>query len=648
MRVTTRKAASVLGLLFLTALLMSQSNTQSNSTQSNKAGNLGGAVYTQDPAAIIQFLSRTISWHHQLTAEQRLASQPSDLSFLQENRRAADQVVRLAIDYARSQAQLQSRQHGSQPAQSSANDSSGQAQRMEQALQNLNQQIEQTQGEIQGFREKLSTASEARRNALQSQIAETQSEVSLLQARRDALASMIEFVNSSSSGGGGAGLRAQIEELAGAVPVALSRGSASNQEEVPSQPASSNVVFEPSGIWGMAADLIRLSGKLRTLKSELSASESLQQEAQKLRAPLLDYLGNLVREGDQLASQADISGPAALAQQKQQLDSLTTQFRQTSAGLLPLSKINVLLGLQQTTIKNWRESIRDQIRDELRQLLLRLGVLVVLIAMVFGVGEFWRRATYRYVHDGRRRYQFLLLRRIVIWAAIILILILTFATQLGSAVTFAGLLTAGIAVALQNVIVSVVGYFFLIGKYGLRVGDRVQIAGVTGEVVEIGLVRIHLMELAGAGESQPTGRVVAFSNAIVFQPTAGLFKQIPGTNFVWHELKLVLAADSDYHLARDRITQAVDSVLATYQENMETQRVLMERNLSSVSGADLKPKVRLYYTASGIEVTVRFPVELGKAAEMDDHLMRELLTAADREPKLKLVSAEMPVAKAGD
>src|SRR5258707_15767020 len=107
------------------------------------------------------------------------------------------------------------------------------------------------------------------------------------------------------------------------------------------------------------------------------------------------------------------------------------------------------------------------------------------------------------------------------WTAIGVILVLAFATQLGSAVTFAGLLTAGIAVALQNVIVSVVAYFFLIGKYGIRVGDRVQIAGVNGEVVDIGLVRIHVMELGGPGDAQPTGRIVALSNSIVFQPTAG-------------------------------------------------------------------------------------------------------------------------------
>ena len=237
------------------------------------------------------------------------------------------------------------------------------------------------------------------------------------------------------------------------------------------------------------------------------------------------------------------------------------------------------------------------------------------------------------------------MRRIVIWAAVVIIVILAFATELGSVFTFAGLITAGIAVAMQNVITSIVGYFFLIGKYGLRVGDRVTISGVTGEVVEIGLVRIHVMELAGPNDAQPSGRIVAFSNSIVFQPTAGIFKQIPGTNFVWHELKLTLASETDYHVARDRITKAVDEALGHYRDNIATQRRLVEQSLTSVSAGELQAKVRLHYTASGIEATVRYPVELEKAADVDDHLMRELLAAVDQEPKLKLISAEMPTAK---
>src|SRR4029077_7757068 len=144
-----------------------------------------------------------------------------------------------------------------------------------------------------------------------------------------------------------------------------------------------------------------------------------------------------------------------------------------------------------------------------KNLLLRLLTLALVLSIVFGIAALWRRAIFRYVRDTRRPYTMLLLRRIVLWVTIVLVIAFSFASELGSAATFAGLLTAGVAVALQNVILSVAGYFFLIGKFGVRVGDRVQIGGVTGEVVDIGLVRMHVMELGGIGRDvQPTGRVV--------------------------------------------------------------------------------------------------------------------------------------------
>jgi small-conductance mechanosensitive channel len=610
----------------------------------------GNPAY-QDPQKVIQFLSSTISWYRQRAVEQKLATEPSDLTFLQENSRLADQAVQQAFEYARSVQQLRNQQRAAQGTVPPQTENS-QYERLNQSLQKLDQQIQQTQLELESNRQKLAGASAAKRRTIQAQIDELQSELALMNARHDALQTMADFVASSGSGNK-VGLRAQIEEMARSVPPSLSRPQQNNQPESNPQPSSSPATAivsksQPTGIWGLSTDLVRLSGKGGSIEGELSLTEDLRKSADDLRSPLISKLRSLIQQGDQLFAAADTSNAAGLSQETQQLDALTAQFKQLTATLLPLSKVEVLLGLYESTLTNWRGSVRDAEHDDLRQLLLRLGVLAVLIALVFGLGEVWKRASFRYVHDIRRRYQFLVLRRIVIWTAVILIIVLTFASQLGSAVTFAGLITAGIAVAMQNVITSIVGYFFLIGKYGLRVGDRVQIAGVTGEVVEIGLVRIHLMELSGPADSQPTGRIVAFSNSVVFQAGPGIFKQIPGTNFIWHELKLTLASDTDYREAKERIVKAVDSALGNYREVIAAQQQLVERSLSTVSAAELQPKVRLHYSASGIDATIRYPVELGKASEVDEHLMRELMAAFDREPKMKLISAEIPAAKAGD
>ncbi len=160
-------------------------------------------------------------------------------------------------------------------------------------------------------------------------------------------------------------------------------------------------------------------------------------------------------------------------------------------------------------------------------------MLGLLLAVIIGGAELWRRTIFRYVRDARRRYQYLLLRKIVFWCVIAVLLVVSFATELSSIATFAGLITAGVAVALQNVIVSIVAYFFLIGKYGIRVGDRVQVAGITGEVVEIGLVRFHLLELVRGGEKTASGTSRRFLEFHRVPIQCGLFQTDPR-----HELRV--------------------------------------------------------------------------------------------------------------
>ena len=614
-----------------------------------------GRALSQNPPAealkaanIISYLKDTIDWYHGTVLEQQIADEPSDLTYLNDNRPISGQIVRLAFDFARLEEQKESRQPGTDQAQGQGSVSS-QYQRLTQAAADADLKVEQSQNELQSLRKKSETAPEKKRPALEFLIAETESELAFRQARRDAVHNLLQFAAETSTKDlGAAGLRAQIEELARSVPPALSgSGGASPEQTGPDQssskPPPSLKKEQPSAIWGLATDLFHLSRKKQTLDRRIQSTDQLMQTAGELRVPLVAILRNLIQAGDQLANQPASGDSVALAQQKKQLDLLTARFKEASAGLLPLSKQRIMLDLYKRTLTNWHDAVRIEYRDEMRSFLVRLGILAMIIALVLVAGEVWRRAIFRYVREPRRRYQFLLLRRIMMWIAVAVIIAVTFATEMGSVLTFAGLLTAGVAVALQNVILSVAGYFFLMGKYGIRVGDRVQIGNVSGEVVDIGLVRLHLLELSGGGtDAQPSGRVVAFSNSVVFQPTSGVFKRIPGTSFVWHEISLTFSPENNYRLIQERIAKAVDTALKDHREEIEKQGRHMEQTLNSVSVIELKPETRLHFTASGIEVAVRFPVELRNAVDIDDHMMRELNAAIDQEPKLKLAGSGMP------
>jgi small-conductance mechanosensitive channel len=590
-----------------------------------------------DPSRIIPFLDQTLTWYRQMMVDEQIADDPSEVTMVSNHHQLEAQIVRLSFDFARAESDALT----SKPASSGVQVQNGgtpQQQTLAKAEEAANQEVQKAEANLNSLTQKLATAAGRQRELLQSQIVDTQGELDLQKTRRDAIHNMVEFV-AGTGGGEAGGLRGQIDALAASVPnIAAAGSSGSNQANAKDQ-ANANqeaAAGEPTGIWGLGAQLFGISHKLSTINRAITQTQMLAQNSNDLLTPLANRLRVLTKQADDLAKDTADNETSTLPQKRQQVDALTSEFKQLAAIAIPLGKQKILFGLYDKSLENWHDEVRGDLKGLFERLLTRLLVLAVFIGIVLLFAEIVRRTIYRYVHEPHRRYQFLLLRKIAMAIGIIIIVALGFASRLDSALTYAGLLTAGIAVALQNVIVALVGYFFLIGRYGIRVGDRVQISGVTGEVVDIGLVRIQVMELGGSAADTPTGRVVAFSNSVVFQPTAGIFRQIPGTDFLWHEVSLTFAADSDFKAVRERLLRAVDSVLADYHEEMERQNRAMERNLLGVPQGALKPSAHLRLTSSGLEATVRFPVDLRHASEIDERVTRELLKAVDQEPKLKM------------
>ena len=615
---------------------MAAGMAQNNSAASDVAASNGDDI--------IPFLNQTIEWYRQITVQQQLATEPSDVLFLNDNRQIADQVVRLSFDFARARAQSLNNETPASP--SGQEGQASQYQRLADAANKADQQVKTSQQEIETQRQKLATATGKKRKELEALMAETQSELELFQARRDVLRSMLQFATGASGAAGGGSLSARIDELAKTVPVASANPKATTTDNAAQTNTGNNLAVaarerkqEPTGMLALIEDIIATRHKLTSLEDNIRLTDQLADTSKDLRTPMLAKVRELTQKGNSLAAQADSADAAGLLQEQKDLQSLTQEYKQLAAGVLPLGKQNILLDLYKRSMTNWRNAVDSEYRAEIKDLMLRLVLLAVVLGVVLGFFEIWRRAIYRYIAEPRRRYQFLLLRRIVLWIVIAIVIGLAFASEIGAVTTFAGLLTAGIAVALQNVILSVAGYFFLVGKYGVRVGDRVQVSGVTGDVVDIGLVRLHLMEVTGGATPRPTGRVVVFSNAVVFQANAGLFKQIPGTSFLWHEITLTLGPETDYRAAEKRLLEAVNHVYGDYREKMELQRRSMERALNTAGIREFAPESHLHITAGGLEVVIRYPVELSTAAEIDDRVTRALIENIEREPRLRLLGS---------
>lgn len=200
---------------------------------------------------------------------------------------------------------------------------------------------------------------------------------------------------------------------------------------------------------------------------------------------------------------------SVLQQQKAQVDALRMMVKALAPAVVALEKRNALLEAYSSRLKSWRASILSDDEKAWKGFIFRLLSVAIIIGLLLLIGPAARRFTDRHVRDGERRHVLRVILRVVTWFAILLVLAFSFTSDLSTLATIFALLAAGIAVALQNVILAAVGYFLVVGRRGMKIGDRVQISGVTGDVTDIGWLQFQLREI-DSGTRQPTGRVDIF------------------------------------------------------------------------------------------------------------------------------------------
>jgi small-conductance mechanosensitive channel len=589
---------------------------------------------------VVGILDATVDWYRMLGVQQQSATQPSDLLILYANRQAADRVVALAFELARANAELLSSQAEMDQQDAPSNpDAPTSPQALQRGQRDLDARRTRIQGEVATAQRQLGAAEGDARAELQARLAELQSELDLLNARRNLLNNMAEFAHETDANGSGvSALKEHINAIAASIPAATGAALDAAAADVPAAGAAGNAVPPATeqvgasrfGIWDLGANVLRLQSKLSTIDEVDRRTEELQQMFTQIREMPEQQIRALSARGDELGARPAGDDAAELKAARDEYDTIAWLFAQTSSILVPLTKAGVLLDQYRNNLESWRDGTRAQYRSALKTLAVRVALLLALLGAVFAAGELWKRAVFSYVQEARRRHQLLLVRRIVMWAVALAIIGIAFATEASSFATFAGLLTAGIAVAMQSVLVSIVGYFFLIGKYGLRVGDRVQIGNVTGEVIDLGIVRLHLMEIGP--QHGPTGRVVAFANSVVFQAAGGIFKQIPGVSLAWREVSLTLPADADYTTTKERLLAAAERVLDAYRDELERQTRELRKTSSWNTAEETQAQVQLRFSAGSIDAIVRYPVPLQRAAEVEERMSRALLDAVRAGP----------------
>jgi len=244
--------------------------------------------------------------------------------------------------------------------------------------------------------------------------------------------------------------------------------------------------------------------------------------AKNIRTPMSGFITRVLQNA--ATGNLQTSNLSLLREQKSQLDALTLELKAFSPAIVALDKQKALLEEYESHLVLWRTSVASQYRQAWKKLAIRLLIVALIVGLLFGMGEISRRLALGRIQDPNRRRLISMVHRFLTLCAIAVVALFSVASDLSSLATYFGLLTAGIAVALQNVILASLGYLVLMGKRGIRIGDRVQVSGIAGEVINMGMLQFQLREF-DVQRGRFTGHVATFSNSLVFvSPATGLLR----------------------------------------------------------------------------------------------------------------------------
>ena len=452
---------------------------------------------------VLNHLEQIIQWQRNASTLDPSTTSPRERIFQDTLQQSTLKAMRSGFKFAQAQAGLSATVPEEAPTEVNEEEQT--------PRQRMLKRVSENSHEIDVLKERLSA-----KNVTAAQRSKMEGSLKLATAKQELYQTVMANMTSSSNGTA-KDLQNKINNLARETPELSSDISkrkdkaaddaASNTASNASTTAVTVTTARPtSSIFSVMGELFDNIRKQRNLNDFLSQTTQLEENSR-------DLLKGLREQLDAITG-ADNTGIP--------IDKQVSNFKQIGAQIIPLGESMLWITTSKAALADWQHILVERFESLLRSFGLQLLLLAFTLMIPLALSHVAKRAIDRYVPDPKRKRQANNARRIIVGIAIVFILLLNFISDFGSFATFAGFMTAGLAVALQSVLLSLVGHFFFYGRYGVRPGDRVKVAGVVGDIIQIGMMRFYLRELHTTedGELKATGKIVTFPNSILFQPAA--------------------------------------------------------------------------------------------------------------------------------
>ena len=357
-----------------------------------------------------------------------------------------------------------------------------------------------------------------------------------------------------------------------------------------------------------------LARQLATLRSLHNRRQLIEQAAQLARADVAALTGDQERLKTEAAGSSDKVAEESSSERIERL-------RKTSAQQNIQSILNDRVGAQQQLVAlygRWGEQVEIQ-RKIVVHLILRSVALIAAICMLVVLAGWVLQLTLeKTVHDARQKQTLKTVLNLGTQLVGLLLILLTIFGIPQQTPTILGLATAGLTVVFQDFILAFCGWFVLMGPNGVRVRDWVEIDGVGGEVVRLGLFRTWLLETGNwTANGHPTGRRVSFLNSYAIRGRYFNFSTVG--QWMWDEIKVSIPPTMDIHPLIKGIYEATVKITEADAKMAETEwkRVTHEEGSPQFSAM---PSVNVRPGGAGLDIVIRYITRAGVRVETRNNL----------------------------
>ena len=262
----------------------------------------------------------------------------------------------------------------------------------------------------------------------------------------------------------------------------------------------------------------------------------------------------------------------------------------------------------------------------------RIAGTILVVLLWIGIGRLRRRVLARAMDDSAARFQMTRVTGYVLGFVALIVIARLWIQGIAGLATYLGLVSAGIAIALQDPVTNLAGWLYILIRRPFRVGDRIQVGTSTGDVVDIRPLRFIMLEIGNwVHADQGTGRILHVPNGLVFKNAVANYDEAFG--YIWNELDITVTFESDWRGAKKMLEKILEEQKDEIDAHVK-KRIDDAAHVLHIKFPKLTPVVWTTVVESGVRLTMRYLCKPRARRSSETHIWEQVLDAMAANPKV--------------